>query len=76
MSQIELRCYDSTIRYFLFITATLVVVGFYLGSTRGANAPHLELEIKEDGIATAFIEHFDSLWEQAKGWQPHKVPLG
>jgi hypothetical protein len=66
-SQIELRCYDSTIRYFLFITGTLVVVGFYLGSTRGANALHLELEIKDDGIAPAFIEHFDSLWDEAKG---------
>lgn len=66
-SQIELRCYDSTIRYFLFITGTLVVVGFYLGSTRGANALHLELEIKDGGIATAFIEHFDSLWDGAKG---------
>ena len=66
-SQVELKCYDSTIRFFLFITETLVVVGFYLGATRAATGPHLELEVKKGSIATAFIEHFDSLWEAAKG---------
>lgn len=65
-SKVELRCYDSTPSYFLFITGTLVVVGFYLGITRGATGPHLELEVKHGGIATAFIQHFDTLWETAK----------
>lgn len=65
-SKVQLKCYDSTPCYFLLITGTLVVVGFYLGTTRGATGPHLELEVKEGGIATAFIEHFDSLWEAAK----------
>jgi hypothetical protein len=66
-SQVELKCHDSTTRYFLFITEKLVVVGFYLGKSRGATSTHLELEIKEGGMATAFIEHFDSLWKGAKG---------
>jgi len=66
-SQVELKCHDSTTRYFLFITATLVVVGFYLGRSRGTTSTHLELEIKQGGMATAFIEHFDSLWKGAKG---------
>jgi hypothetical protein len=65
--QVELKCHDSTTRYFLFITGTLVVVGFYLGRSRGTTSTHLELEIKEGGMATAFIEHFDSLWKGAKG---------
>ena len=65
-SRVELKCYDSTPCYFLFITRTLVIVGFYLGTTRGATGPHLELEVKEGGLAKAFIEHFDSLWEAAK----------
>lgn len=65
-SQVELKCHDSTTRHFLFITETLVVVGFYLGKERGATSTHLELEIKEGGMATAFIEHFDSLWKVAK----------
>ena len=65
-SQVKLKCHDSTTRYFLFITETLVVVGFYLGKSRGATSTHLELEIKEGGMATAFIEHFDSLWKAAK----------
>ncbi|PYS52059.1 MAG: hypothetical protein DMF68_02525 [Acidobacteria bacterium] len=64
--QVELRYYDSTPRYFLFITDSVVIVGFYLGRIRGADGPHLELDIKERGIATAFIEHFDSLWELGK----------
>jgi hypothetical protein len=66
-SQVELKCHDSTTRYFLFITEKLVVVGFYLGKSRGATSTHLELEIKEGGMATAFIEHFNSLWKGAKG---------
>jgi hypothetical protein len=61
--QVEFRYYNSTPRYFLFITDDVVIVGFYLGRRRGANGPHIELEIKETGIATAYIEHFDILWE-------------
>jgi len=65
-SQVELKCHDGGTRYFLFITETMVVVGFYLGAARGASNVHLELEVKPDGIAKAFIEHFDSLWNAAK----------
>jgi len=65
-SRVELKCHDLGTRYFLFITETLVVVGFYLGATRGANNTHIELEMKPDGVATAFVEYFDSLWKGGK----------
>jgi hypothetical protein len=64
--QIELRYYSMMPRYFLFTDGRTMMVGFYLGKTRGAHAPHFQLEVRPDGtgICSAFLEHFDWLWQQ------------
>jgi hypothetical protein len=64
--QIELHSYDMMPRYFIFTDGRTMMVGFYLGKTRGAHAPHFQLEVRADGtgISSAFLEHFDWLWEQ------------
>lgn len=62
---IDLRFYDAMPRYFVFSTGVTMVVGFYLGQTRGAHAPHFRLEVKPGGVCTGFMEHFDMLWEQS-----------
>jgi hypothetical protein len=60
--KMKLGHYDAPASYLMFITDSKMIVGFYLREKQGEYTPHLELEIRENGVYESFLEHFNSLW--------------
>jgi hypothetical protein len=76
--RITLCHYDWAPTFCIFIAGKTMIVGFYLRNYRGADAPHLRLELNtnmsEDDVESGrnylyntFLEHFDALWGSSCG---------
>ncbi|HYY43050.1 MAG TPA: DUF5919 domain-containing protein, partial [Pyrinomonadaceae bacterium] len=73
--RIKLCHYDWAPTFCIFIAGKNMIVGFYLRNYRGADAPHLKLELRtsdasaESGrnyLYETFLEHFDALWSSSE----------